>query len=306
MARVVLVHGIGQEQKSADTLETSWRPNMAGGLRIAGYHQEAEAMSAGANRTDVRMAFYGDLFLGTDVQGADEELEDLDGDPLATALALEWLEEAAVHASHPGDRREAARQLAAADSTRIDIQGARAVLRPALNGLAQLRWFMSLGAAVAERLVFRTLSQVTRYFTDDTLRAEAIRRTTELIDSDTALVVGHSLGSVVAYEALHQSSHRVPHLVTLGSPLGLRTVIYERLRPQPPAVPADLRRWTNVADLDDLVAARPDLSSQFPGAPGVLSTATLVDNGSQPHNAEYYLTKKATGDAIGMALNEHS
>ena len=31
MATIVLVHGIAQEQKSADTLEEEWLPDLAGG-----------------------------------------------------------------------------------------------------------------------------------------------------------------------------------------------------------------------------------------------------------------------------------
>ena len=37
MATIVLVHGIAQEQKSADTLEEEWLPDLAGGVRAAGF-----------------------------------------------------------------------------------------------------------------------------------------------------------------------------------------------------------------------------------------------------------------------------
>ncbi|MBV8095822.1 MAG: hypothetical protein JO110_21845 [Acetobacteraceae bacterium] len=42
MAEVVLVHGIAQEQKTADGLETEWLPALAGGIRIAGYDAIAD------------------------------------------------------------------------------------------------------------------------------------------------------------------------------------------------------------------------------------------------------------------------
>jgi hypothetical protein len=33
MAEIVLVHGIDQQQKSADKLESAWLPALAGGIR---------------------------------------------------------------------------------------------------------------------------------------------------------------------------------------------------------------------------------------------------------------------------------
>ena len=51
---------------------------------------------------------------------------------------------------------------------------------------------------------------------------------------------GASQGSVVAYEAVHRAYEQLPSghtltLMTLGSPLGLQGVVYNRLRPQPRA-----------------------------------------------------------------------
>jgi hypothetical protein len=40
----VLVHGIAQEQRSADELEAKWLPALAGGLRIAGYPDLADGL----------------------------------------------------------------------------------------------------------------------------------------------------------------------------------------------------------------------------------------------------------------------
>ena len=35
MAEIVLVHGIGQEQRNADVLEAKWLPSLAGGVRLS-------------------------------------------------------------------------------------------------------------------------------------------------------------------------------------------------------------------------------------------------------------------------------
>ena len=81
------------------------------------------------------------------------------------------------------------------------------------------------------------LLQVTRYLTEDDLRAAVQARVAALLDEDTQVMIGHSLGSVVAWEACQALGRPLPALVTLGSPLGLDNVVYPRLRPQPPTWP---------------------------------------------------------------------
>ncbi|MFE7400000.1 alpha/beta hydrolase [Streptomyces sp. NPDC057557] len=79
-------------------------------------------------------------------------------------------------------------------------------------------------------LVF-DLKQVRRYLLDDDLRTAARERVQEQIGPDTHVLIGHSLGSVIAYEALcAMPGHPVKALVTLGSPLGMR-MVFDRLLP---------------------------------------------------------------------------
>ncbi|MFD0427500.1 serine peptidase [Streptomyces zhihengii] len=85
------------------------------------------------------------------------------------------------------------------------------------------------------------------------------------------VVLAHSLGSVVAYEALWHQPVELDLLITLGSPLGLPGAVYDRLSlgegndarkgERPPRV----RRWVNVADIGDIVAIPRDLPTRFPG-----------------------------------------
>ncbi|MFC9624862.1 alpha/beta fold hydrolase [Streptomyces sp. NPDC056930] len=75
--------------------------------------------------------------------------------------------------------------------------------------------------------------QVRRYLLDDDLRTAARERVQEQIGPDTHVLIGHSLGSVIAYEALcAMPGHPVEALVTLGSPLGMR-MVFDRLLPRP-------------------------------------------------------------------------
>ncbi|NEE39284.1 hypothetical protein G3M53_79540, partial [Streptomyces sp. SID7982] len=71
------------------------------------------------------------------------------------------------------------------------------------------------------------------------------------------IVVSHSLGTVVAYEALHSYGGRVPLWITLGSPLAMGALVLQRLVPRPPRTPPGVESWLNFWDRDDIVVARP-------------------------------------------------
>lgn len=122
------------------------------------------------------------------------------------------------------------------------------------------------------------------------------------------MVIGHSLGSVIAYEYLcHDRPSSVELLITLGSPLGIPHVVFDNLTPAPAAGagawPCGVAAWVNVADPDDIVALRKDLAPLFPGAvQGQAVVDRLVDNGDEPHAIDRYLNTRQTGSALGDAL----
>ena len=94
----------------------------------------------------------------------------------------------------------------------------------------------------------------------------------------------------------------LPLFITLGSPLGLDTIIYPKLRPQPPSFPVKVKRWLNVADKDDYIAAEPNITNLFKGGipPGaVFEGGYTVDNGAEPHSSDFYLSKVEVGRPIG-------
>lgn len=85
------------------------------------------------------------------------------------------------------------------------------------------------------------------------------------------VVIAHSLGSVVAYETLWHHPVELDLLITLGSPLGLPNVIFDRLslgegnEGRKGLRPPGVRRWVNIADVGDIVAQPRDLPGRFPG-----------------------------------------
>ncbi|WP_054814076.1 hypothetical protein [Nocardia arizonensis] len=310
MSEVVLVHGIAQENRDAHTLETRWTPALAGGVRSAGDIALAQRLwseQRGAGDVAARMAFYGGIFRTPGAQGggAGDELTAAQME-LAVELGIAWLEAASHRAPDDVDRAHAALAVNALTGGKGGAQGPFGVIgRRIINSLAELQWFAVNGFAFASNFVWRALSQVTRYLTEDDVRAFAQQQVLDLIGPETRLVIAHSLGSVVAYEALHRVRGPV-HLVTIGSPLALETIIYPRLRPQPPHVPRCVESWTNIADEDDLVAARLDLAGYFEPAPGrtvaPVTPDDETDNGFRPHDARRYLRRTVTGAAVITAL----
>src|SRR6266704_7041584 len=184
MATIVLVHGIAQEQKSADTLEEEWLPDLAGGVRTAGFPEIADRLyrlRSGPDGIDTRMAFYGDLFLRGDQQGLEPKDLSRPEQALAEELAMEWTVRAAARSTDEKSRCAAHQELAQLQQTAGEEQGARAVARSAINSLARIRWFAPFGMGFATRFVMRSLTQVTQYLSDDVMREQALARVHALL-----------------------------------------------------------------------------------------------------------------------------
>jgi hypothetical protein len=67
-----------------------------------------------------------------------------------------------------------------------------------------------------------------------------------------------------------------------------------------------VRRWVNIADREDLIAAEPNLAPLFSqGLPAgaIFESGYTVDNGAEPHRADFYLTKAQTGKPVGETLS---
>jgi pimeloyl-ACP methyl ester carboxylesterase len=282
VASIVAIHGIGNEYRGTSVMHAAWFPAMRDGLLLAGGDLRPDELTC---------AFYGDLFRPSErVLSAESpwyDASDVCAELEWDLLAQWWTAAAAVDpAVVPPDARTLAR-------TPRSVQ-------TALNALSNARFF----AGIADRLMILSLKQVRRYLTDDELRAAALARVAKCVGPDTRVLVGHSLGSVVAYEALcAHPEWPVSALVTLGSPLGVRSLIFDRLRPAPGpngmgAWPGPVSAWTNICDDGDVVASRKDLRPLF----GDRVRSVVVYCGSKAHDVGRYLTAEAVGHAIASGI----
>ena len=295
MATVVVVHGIGQQYEGAGLLHTALAAALRDGVGLAGHTPPAA--------DKIGVAFYGDLFRGEGLKG--EREPDTEDGGFEAELALRWWRAAArmdpEHVQSPDDTSDAKGKTPR-------------VVKSALRALSMSRF----ATRAAEGVLLGELHQVRDYLSGD-MREPVLAKVCKEITDDTRVVVGHSLGSIVAYEALCAlPGHGVRALVTLGSPLGIRNLVFERLRPEPKdgkgRWPGAAVRWTNICDPHDVVALEERLAGLFgdddttviddppqQGSARAVSDRTVV-NGWRAHDLQRYLTAKVTGTAIGEGL----
>jgi hypothetical protein len=290
MTAIVCVHGIAQQVKGEDELLSSWVPALRSGVRLAGGDTAAERV---VDR-EVRCAFYGDLFRvrGRYLSGAGEWIDPEDLDDFEQDLLFSWWDRAAAtdpRVVGPGER--------------VLGRTPRSV-KAALRALSNARFLTGL----TDQMLLGALRQVRQYITDQNIRETAISRLIALIRPETRVIVAHSLGTVVAYEALcGNPDWQVHSLVTLGSPIGIRGLIFDRLMPAPTSNesgalrgswPGGVKEWTNVADTGDIVALVEDIRPLF----GDKVVCATVHNDAKAHDVRPYLTAVETGQAIGNGL----
>ncbi|MGW1378429.1 alpha/beta fold hydrolase [Streptomyces sp. NPDC002446] len=312
--RLVFVHGIGGT-RDVVAERKDWLRALAAGARAAGHSARGVELTQEL-AADARFAYYGDLFRNAGSQGTKTaaDHEQITG-VLVHQLLLEAVDE---RLADPGlgngelrTLRHARAQLAPAGTAQGLGNPGRYALN-ALTTLMSLPGLRGMGGWVTARLTWTALGQVARYLgrgePDDnglSLDRRVRQRVVDMLDPDgPTVVVAHSLGTVVALEALHDHQGPVPLLVTLGSPLGTRTAVLPHVRPHPPQVPEQVGTWLNFWDRDDIVAARPRLEAFVrPNAASVLPMSSRVDSdGAWVHPATKYLAQPAVAGPVVEAL----
>jgi hypothetical protein len=285
VSRLVGVHGIAQQQVGRHQLQGPWARALADGMeRSAGRRVAVPAFD---------IAFYGDLFLpapaGGTAKGSDrddgavwDDVTDEEINDLVAAVGEVLSED----------------ELAAAQIPRDKGFGRIPLPLQAMVAVMDRRF-----GAHAGGLFVGELRQVRRYLLDPGLKTAADARVTETVTEQCQILIGHSLGSVVAFEFLRQHpERRLDLLITLGSPLGLRAI--RHLMPDPEfgaaeGVPANVGGWVNLRDPRDPVACAGSLTGWWPGV-----RDGMVDNQRSAHSVERYLSKKQTGDAVLSVVSE--
>lgn len=123
------------------------------------------------------------------------------------------------------------------------------------------------------------------------------------LNREPAIVIGHSLGSVVAYNILQTQadSLNVPLFVTVGSPLAIRSI---RDQYRPISNPRPVRSWFNAYDKRDVVALYPLDEKNFRIAPAITNFDGVRNQTDNRHGIVGYLNDKQVAarvlDALGV------
>ncbi|MFF5232676.1 hypothetical protein [Dactylosporangium sp. NPDC000521] len=267
-AAVVGVHGIGNHDDertgddAAEALSKTWTEALAAGL---GPHRQV----------DVLVAYYAERLRGETPQGS----ADIEAVPGAVAVLDRWARALGMPAEQSQGR----------------------LTLPARYVLDWIARRFGLDHRMVAWFVTRYCVEVARYLGDERVRSavrDDVRRV--IAQHRPKVVIAHSLGSVVAYEVLAAGElPPVELLVTLGSPLGMPDVVFDRLDPPPVAGlgarPAGVRRWVNIADRGDLVAVPRLLSQRFHGVDADLEVSIAAFDF---HRVIRYLACPVTADAV--------
>lgn len=272
MADVVAIHGIWAHRSSRQAVHDTWHTALVEGLR--------NIRSGHADTLTIEPAFYG------------HEYNDgkPDGEP-----------EYDVHDLEPGLETDLVLAIGEGLADEDDDQNEGKLYLPGALQRALVRIQRSSLFEGSEARLMSFVKQVSRYFDDDELRLLVWKELDSAMEREPALVLAHSLGSVVAYEWLQQHEDHRPALVTVGSPLGLEAIRNRLRRPRDRSRwPGQARSWTNVAARQDAVAMVKELAPLY--HPDIVDRP--CDNPRlQAHHAVQYLRNVRTARAVDAALS---
>lgn len=246
MSRIVVVHGVRNYQRglspraARDTLAKAWENRLALGYK--------DACLEHLTPPQITTAYYAHHLNDAEAQGVGDDLDRLTIEEQQAVLA--WLHAVGLP-SQPAEGQS----------------WGGLPLRQSLDLVARRR---GIAAQTLARIAVALLPEVYRYLSSPARRAAARQEVIHAVEESGAdIVVAHSLGSVVAYEALHDHPELgVSTFLTLGSPLGLPSAVFDALDPAPVRGhgqrPPSVTHWTNIADAGDLVALPRRLGNRFP------------------------------------------
>lgn len=287
-SRLVLVHGRDQQGQNRNLLRENWLKALNMGLSPL----KMEIPSS----LDVSFPFYGDR-LAALVREFDI--------PLASE----------IHSKGGPEQDEfLIFQASVADELRIKAQISDAEVNaeygddPKEKGPLNWKWVQAILRALdkhSDGMGQKAIESFTRdvflYISRPGIRSEIDGIINAHLTAEPTVIIGHSLGSVVAYSVLRSRAHEanVPLYLTLGSPLGIRAI---RERFAPLKHPSGVKKWYNAYDKRDVVALNPLDSRNFPINPEVENYAAINNQTPDRHGIAGYLDKKVVSERLASEL----
>lgn len=290
--RMILIHGINQQGKSSQKIVDEWLSTLN-----ATYANHGPNPLGKLSR--IEAAFYGDKL---------EQLSSVKVKSEAIALgaeeAPEDFDEFAIDAL-----KEMALRIGVTEA-QIDAEASKTVVA---QGAGPHKKLLKTIARVIEKvspfhgtLALRLLGQAHAYIRNLHVHDEVNNLVRPLFEDDEpAIVVSHSLGTIVAYSMLREfakncRSRQFPLLVTLGSPLGIDSIRKGFTKPR--GKPKNVLRWVNGSDPEDFVALRSELTKDNFG-PGIENYTDIENGYKNPHSIAGYLSDSRIAKAIAESIS---
>jgi hypothetical protein len=296
MRDLVLVHGRAQEDKDADALKNEWIDALKQGLAAAG-------LVLPIPEACIRFPFYGNT------------LRDLAGGAATVASVVVRGEE--QEEKYASVLTAVLEEVLAQHKVTDDMIGAAGPApepgQPVIGerGVLNRPWIRAMLAAVdrhvavaGSAVIAITTRDVQRYLDNLPIRAAIESGVGVALEPEKpAVVVAHSLGSVVCYNLLRRDGvargWRVPLFVTLGSPLGVDKI---RALLNPLTYPACVGAWFNARDPRDIVSLHALDKTRFPVNPPIVNKTDVDNDTPDRHGIAGYLKDPVVAKTIYDAL----
>jgi hypothetical protein len=285
--RLLLVHGRSQGGRDPVKVKAEWLGALDEGLKKAG-------LSLPANVT-IDFPFYGDRL--------DEFVRqfDLPADPVIVPKGNAAFDEfAQFRAEVAGEMRKQA------DITDAQVRSEMRPVDVTEKGVENWEWVQAVIRLLDRKLTGVSATTIEVFLRDVFLycRRDVVRRAIDAIVSDmfkadTAVVVGHSLGTVVAYNIMRTAGFKVPLYVSLGSPLGIRAI---RKTLGTIANPVGPKGWYNAFDRHDVVSLYPLDKANFAVVPAITNNGGVENWTDNHHGIVGYLDDANVAKVVGSGL----
>ena len=287
--RLLLVHGIAQGGKNPSDLQNTWTETLQSGYKAAGIPYPSSLV--------VDFPYYGDAL---DARVARSKLPmPKDITPKGDAAASPYeeflrssLSEMQANAGISDD--EVAAEAGPIPATEKGIQNWR--LTQAVARLIDKRF-----TDFASHTIDDFLRDVYLYISDRNTMREINAIVAAKLTDEPTVVVGHSLGTVVAYKVLleQRAKLKLRRYITVGSPLGIRTISSQLGVLQYPL--ADLI-WYNAYDERDIVALNPLKDPWFKTDPAITNYNRIRNITDNRHGIVGYLNDATVAQCVAEAL----
>lgn len=287
--KLVLIHGIAQQDYSEEQLLAIWTDH------LLGHGLEPDKLGSASPQ----MAYYGDRLYQWAKGGAQSAVA---MGPAMPDGELDFLSKALdeIASAHAFDEDE------------IETLVSQAAIAEGANAIGQSTWGGRRAIAIVSllerisplrgRIAAKVVRQAYAYLANRNARTDIDNLLRPRLGTGNTVVIAHSLGTVVAFNLLRElaangADIQVPLFVTLGSPLAITEV--QRWVGGTFAVPSNVGKWMNFYDKGDPVTLGRGLGANF--AAGIIDM--IVDNNTgNNHSIAGYLDDKALIDELNFVL----